>query len=93
MPLPVARSPDGAAPHKGQTHFDARDFDVDLYGVHAADFKAPKDRGAKIVFGKIFPQAAVPDLVTVSGNVVNALNSEFPDVPRVGGSDVVLKEF
>jgi hypothetical protein len=78
-------------PHKGQLHFDPGDFDVDLYTVHPAEFKAAQDRGAKIVFGKIFPQAEAPDLMKVSGDVVAALTSAFPGVVRVTSSAVVLR--
>jgi hypothetical protein len=80
-------------PHKGQTHFNPADFDVDMYVVHPADFANAQKAGAKVVSGKmIFPDLKfTPALVTTSGNAVSALTKKFPGIVRVANSAVVLR--
>jgi hypothetical protein len=79
-------------PHKGTTHFDARDFDVDLYVINTAEFDAVVRRTPELnQNGKIFPGRATPRLLVKSREVAAALVSAFPDVARIGSSSIVLR--
>jgi hypothetical protein len=82
-------------PHKGWTHFDASDFDVDLYVVHAEDFDAIAAAQPDLVkAGKIFP-GPNPDarrhLGDKSREVADALGDEFKAVTRIKKSSIVLR--
>ena len=76
---------------KARTRFDERDFDVDMFVVHEAEFDKAEHNGARVVAGKIFPQRAVPDLVVLSNQVRDDLVAAFPNVARIGQSNVVLR--
>jgi hypothetical protein len=75
---------------KARTRFDERDFDVDMFVVHEEAFDEAEEKGARVVAGKIFPQRAIADLQTLSNQVRDDLVATFPNVTRVGQSDVAL---
>ena len=76
---------------KAKTRFDESDFDVDMFVVNASLFDAAVNAGAKVVAGKIFPQSKVPNLAHVSDQVRKSLTKAFPNVGRVGESEVALR--
>jgi hypothetical protein len=79
-------------PHKATTHFDASNFDVDLYVVHPEDYDRIANKKPELVMaGKIFPGYYSADLQTLSTRVAAALAAEFPNVARIGRSNVVLR--
>ena len=80
-------------PHKGQTAFNAKNFDVDMYVVDAVEF----DRIASLM-GRTRPPKWIkgdavyaPEFMAVSTAVVAALTQEFPEVKGLGDSKVILR--
>jgi hypothetical protein len=79
-------------PPKGTTHFDASNFDVDLYVVHPAEYDSIARRKPELVIaGKIFPGAYASELRALSTSVAAALAAEFPNVARIDKSNIVLR--
>lgn len=82
-------------PHKGKTHFDPDDFDVDLYVVDEQEYERERCRNPKSTFidnDKIFPsEEETPHLMIFSKKVVSALAEEFPGVKTIFESTVVLR--
>lgn len=79
-------------PPKGTTHFDASNFDVDLYVVHPEEYDSVARRRPELVLaGKIFPGAHTPELRNLSTTVAAALAAEFPNVARINRSNIVLR--
>ncbi len=76
---------------KARTRFDEDSFDVDMFVVDVAAFDEAERNGARVTFGKIFPQPRVPDLQELSDRVVQVLAAAFPHVARVADSDIVLR--
>jgi hypothetical protein len=77
---------------KARTRFDERDFDVDMYVVHQEAFDEAARSGARVEAGKIFPKGKAPaDLKELNKQVRAALVAAFPNVTRIGRSDVVLR--
>jgi hypothetical protein len=77
---------------KGKTRFDARDFDLDLYVVHPERFDDIRRTAPQAVQGdKIFAGGRTSDLLDLQTRVRAALREAFPDVDRVGRSDIVLR--
>ncbi|WP_333734281.1 phage tail protein [Streptomyces sp. IBSBF 3010] len=79
---------------KGKTHFDVNDFDVDMYVVHPEEFRAiTRARPSRELAGKIFPNVTdTRELLSISNEVADRLARAFPDIPRAGKSEIVLRE-
>ena len=79
-------------PQKGMVHFDASDFDIDLYVVHREEYQRIAARFPNLpVGGKIFPGPRTGGLAAFSTLVVGKLAQEFRTVTRVAESEVVLR--
>ena len=79
-------------PHKGQTHFDVKDFDVDLFVIHPAAFEEARRLRAPVLNGKIFaPSSRLEDLISAQTAVVGDLTARFPQVRKVRTSSLVLR--
>ncbi|MFD8710504.1 hypothetical protein ACFV07_08535 [Streptomyces anulatus] len=78
---------------KGSTHFDPKNFDVDMYVIDPQDF----DRITKLKGGsgrkKWIKGDAVyaPELFRLSIRVGSALGDAFPEVKGIGDSKVILR--
>jgi hypothetical protein len=80
-------------PHKAQTHFDVKDFDVDLYVIHPVAFEEARRKGAPVLNGKIFaPSSRLGDLISAQTAVVGDLTARFPQVKRVRTSSLALRK-
>jgi hypothetical protein len=77
---------------KARTRFDERDFDVDMYVVNERAFNQALALGAEERGGKIFPQPVVRNLQILNDNVQRDLVDAFPNVARIGTSNVVLRK-
>ncbi|WP_285666457.1 hypothetical protein, partial [Actinorhabdospora filicis] len=79
--------------HKGKTHYDPKDFDVDMYVVHAEEFERIKTR--KRGWGKSWiagDPIDAPELLQVSDRVAAELGDAFPGVKGIGESKIVLRK-
>ncbi|MGW6204549.1 hypothetical protein ACWF9B_13010 [Streptomyces sp. NPDC055089] len=79
---------------KGKTHFDANDFDVDMYVVHPDEFRAiVRARPSRELAGKIFPNITdTRELFDISKQIADRLGEAFPNVSRARESEIVLRE-
>ncbi|GLI00055.1 toxin glutamine deamidase domain-containing protein [Phytohabitans aurantiacus] len=87
-------------PHKAMAHADLREFDVDLYVIHQAEFdrlydSVMENAPNQISRGKIFPDNdrpdVAPDLLLLGREIVDQLELLFPDNPGIADSMVVLR--
>ncbi|MFI0724421.1 hypothetical protein ACH4UA_35590, partial [Streptomyces sp. NPDC020939] len=80
-------------PQKGKTHYDPKDFDVDMYVIDPEDFERIAERKGLGQRTKWIKGDAVyaPELLRLSLRVAQALQGAFPEVKGIGDSKVILR--
>ncbi|MFC9430104.1 hypothetical protein [Streptomyces sp. NPDC056987] len=83
---------------KGRTHFDPKEFDVDMYVVDPVDFQRvmdlrnPGGAGERRLPKFLKPDAVyLPELLRISLQIRAELAGAFPEVKGIGDSSIILR--